>query len=78
MLTKTTQGWDRELFSWHRLRELIGNTVLEASPRDNDTLEDLNKWTVAKYVTILYIVLYNSLCRLHPLYLLIRFPFLYD
>lgn len=49
VLTNTSQDWDRELFSWHKLKELIGDTQLEGSPRDNDSLADLHGWTVSKY-----------------------------
>lgn len=51
ILTNTTEGWEREKFSWHWLQENMGTASLENSPRDNDALEDLNGWTVEQYLT---------------------------
>ena len=49
MLSNATKEWDRETFSWDYLKETLGDTVLEESPRDNDALTDLTGWTVRRY-----------------------------
>ncbi len=45
-----TKGWDRELFSWHWLKDNFGAAPMINSPRDTEKLVDLENWTVGSYV----------------------------
>uniref|UniRef100_A0A6B2KY82 JmjC domain-containing protein n=1 Tax=Arcella intermedia TaxID=1963864 RepID=A0A6B2KY82_9EUKA len=48
IVRKVTESWKKELFSWYWLRDNSGDTYI--SPRNLQTLVDLQGWTMREYI----------------------------